>query len=95
MKPGLVSGSPQDGAGMANSLIILNTPMTRPTMRPQNAPGSLVNSVKIPITKTVTTGGPRYDVIALARDHDAAERPVPCRYLNQGSLIPDLDIIEK
>ena len=69
MKPGRVSGSPQDGAGMANSFIILNTPITKPTMRPQNAPGSLVNSVKIPITKTVTTGGPRYEVIALTRDH--------------------------
>ena len=72
MKPGRVSGSPQDGAGIANSLIILNTPITRPTMRPQNAPGSLVNSVKIPITKTVTTGGPRYDVIALTRDLEKA-----------------------
>ena len=76
MKPGRVSGSPQDGAGMANSFIILNTPITKPTMRPQNAPGSLVNSVKIPITKTVTTDGPRYEVIpssfdqvALTRDH--------------------------
>ena len=69
MKPGRVSGSPHDGAGMANSFIILNTPITKPTMRPQNAPGSLVNSVKIPITKTVTTGGPRYEVIALTRDH--------------------------
>ena len=69
MKPGRVSGSPQDGAGMANSFIILNTPITKPTMRPQNAPGSLVNSVKMPITKTVTTGGPRYEVIALTRDH--------------------------
>ena len=68
MKPGRVSGSPQDGAGMANSFIILNTPITKPTMRPQNAPGSLVNSVKMPITKTVTTGGPRYEVIALIRD---------------------------
>ena len=69
MNPGRVSGSPQDGAGMANSFIILNTPMTKPTMRPQNAPGSLVNSVKMPITNTVTTGGPRYEVIALTRDH--------------------------
>ena len=90
MKPGRVSGSPHDGAGMANSFIILNTPMTKPTMRPQNAPGSLVNSVKMPITKTVTTGGPRYDVIALNRDHE-----VVLKLEGRRSWIPDLDIIEE
>ena len=90
MKPGRVSGSPHDGAGMANSFIILNTPMTKPTMRPQNAPGSLVNSVKIPITKTVTTGGPRYEVIALTRDHE-----VVLKLEGRRSWIPDLDVIEK
>ena len=90
MKPGRVSGSPQDGAGMANSFIILNTPITKPTISPQNAPGSLVNSVKMPITKTVTTGGPRYEVIALTRDHK-----VVSKINGHRSWIPGLNIIEE
>lgn len=85
MKPGRVSGSPQDGAGMANSFIILNTPITKPTMRPQNAPGSLVNSVKMPITKTVTTGGPRYEVIALTMDHKVISK-MDSHFVVHGSL---------
>ena len=64
MNSGLQSGSPQRGPGIANSLIIRKTPITRPTIIDQKAPGSFVYGTKIPITNTVTTGGPRYEVIA-------------------------------
>lgn len=52
-----LSASPHPGSADVNSSIILVQPTMRPSVIPQNAPGSFVRDQKIAIVKTTAIGG--------------------------------------
>jgi hypothetical protein len=52
-----LSASPHPGSADVNSSIILVQPTIRPSVIPQNAPGSFVRDQKIAIVKTTAIGG--------------------------------------